>query len=126
MHTEHPPHLARVATLPCETLVSAKQAKNDKLVRKIIIIICSTRSTRMAKHVDASPRRVWAMTRNGGNGVNGRVSYVSQRLLSNHDLVNEFFLQQSELRVNIILLQFGPCVRLYHIVVERPMLPAMN
>ena len=45
----------------------------------------------MAKHVDASPRKVWAMTRNGGNGVNGRVSYVSQGLLSNHDLVNEFF-----------------------------------
>jgi len=79
----------------------------------------------MAKHVDASPRQVWAMTRNGGNGVNGRVSYVSQGLLSNHDLVNEF-LQQSELRVIIILLQFGPCVRLYHIVVERPMLPAIN
>ena len=26
-----PPHLAHVATLPCETLVSAKQANNDKL-----------------------------------------------------------------------------------------------
>jgi len=25
------PHLAHVATLPCETLVSAKQATNDKL-----------------------------------------------------------------------------------------------
>jgi len=26
-----PPHLAYVATLPCETLISAKQALNDKL-----------------------------------------------------------------------------------------------
>ena len=26
-----PPHLAYVATLPCETLMSAKQANNDKL-----------------------------------------------------------------------------------------------
>jgi len=26
-----PPHLAYVATLPCETLLSAKQAINDKL-----------------------------------------------------------------------------------------------
>jgi len=26
-----PPHLAFVATLPCETLMSAKQATNDKL-----------------------------------------------------------------------------------------------
>jgi len=26
-----PPHLAHVATLPCETLMSAKQAVNDKL-----------------------------------------------------------------------------------------------
>ena len=26
-----PPHLAYVATLPCETLMSAKQAFNDKL-----------------------------------------------------------------------------------------------
>ena len=26
-----PPHLAYVATLPCETLISAKQAINDKL-----------------------------------------------------------------------------------------------
>ena len=26
-----PPHLAYVATLPCETLMSAKQAINDKL-----------------------------------------------------------------------------------------------
>jgi len=26
-----PPHLACVATLPCETLMSAKQALNDKL-----------------------------------------------------------------------------------------------
>jgi len=26
-----PPHLAYVATLPCETLMSAKQAMNDKL-----------------------------------------------------------------------------------------------
>jgi len=26
-----PPHLVYVATLPCETLVSAKQANNDKL-----------------------------------------------------------------------------------------------
>jgi len=26
-----PPHLAYVATLPCETLMSAKQAVNDKI-----------------------------------------------------------------------------------------------
>ena len=31
MHTKNPSHLARVATLPCETLMSAKQALNDKL-----------------------------------------------------------------------------------------------
>jgi len=29
--SEIPPHLAYVATLPCETLTSAKQAINDKL-----------------------------------------------------------------------------------------------
>ena len=28
---KNPPHLASVATLPCETLMSAKQAINDKL-----------------------------------------------------------------------------------------------
>ena len=31
MHIKNPPHLAYVATLPCETLMSAKQAINDKL-----------------------------------------------------------------------------------------------
>jgi len=31
MHTKIPLHLAYVATLPCETLMSAKQAINDKL-----------------------------------------------------------------------------------------------
>ena len=30
-----PPHLAYVATLPCETLMSAKQAINDKLQRSV-------------------------------------------------------------------------------------------
>jgi len=30
-----PPHLAYVATLPCETLISAKQAINDKLQSSI-------------------------------------------------------------------------------------------
>ena len=29
-----PPHLAHVATLPCETLMSAKQAINEKLQAK--------------------------------------------------------------------------------------------
>jgi len=31
MDIRNPPHLAHVATLPCETLTSAKQAFNDKL-----------------------------------------------------------------------------------------------
>jgi len=31
MDSKIPPHLAHVATLPCETLMSAKQAINDKL-----------------------------------------------------------------------------------------------
>jgi len=31
MYIKIPPHLAYVATLPCETLMSAKQAINDKL-----------------------------------------------------------------------------------------------
>ena len=31
MDKKIPPHLAYVATLPCETLMSAKQAINDKL-----------------------------------------------------------------------------------------------
>jgi len=31
MHIKIPLHLAYVATLPCETLMSAKQAVNDKL-----------------------------------------------------------------------------------------------
>ena len=31
MHINIPPQLAYVATLPCETLMSAKQATNDKL-----------------------------------------------------------------------------------------------
>jgi len=31
MHIKIPPHIAYVATLPCETLMLAKQAINDKL-----------------------------------------------------------------------------------------------
>ena len=31
MDIKIPPHFAHVATLPCETLMSAKQAVNDKL-----------------------------------------------------------------------------------------------
>jgi len=31
-----PPHLAYVATLPCETLMSAKQAINDKSLGNIV------------------------------------------------------------------------------------------
>jgi len=31
MHIKIPPHLAYVASLPCETLMSAKQAITDKL-----------------------------------------------------------------------------------------------
>ena len=31
MITKNPPHLAYVATLPCETFIAAKQAINDKL-----------------------------------------------------------------------------------------------
>jgi len=30
-----PPHLAYVATLPCETLMSAKQALNEKLQGRV-------------------------------------------------------------------------------------------
>ena len=30
-----PPHLVYVATLPCETLILAKQAINDKLQRSV-------------------------------------------------------------------------------------------
>jgi len=60
------------------------------LAEKINHIICSIRSTRMAKLLDASPKEVSAVARNGGNGGSGCVSYVSQRLLSNPDLVNHF------------------------------------
>ena len=31
MHIKIPPHLANFVTLPCETLMSAKQAINEKL-----------------------------------------------------------------------------------------------
>jgi len=34
-----PPHLACVATLPCETLVSAKQAINDKLQGSVAVYL---------------------------------------------------------------------------------------
>jgi len=34
-----PPHLAYVATLPCETLMSAKQAVNDKLQGSVAIYL---------------------------------------------------------------------------------------
>jgi len=34
------PHLAYVATLPCETLVSAKQALNDKLQGNVAYFWC--------------------------------------------------------------------------------------
>jgi len=33
-----PPHVACVATLPCETLLSAKQAINDKLQGTVAIL----------------------------------------------------------------------------------------
>ena len=45
----------------------------------------------MANLADASPRDLWAAARNGGNGCNRSGSYVTQRLLSNPDLVNELF-----------------------------------
>jgi len=32
-----PPHLAYVATLPCETLISAKQPINDKLQGSVAV-----------------------------------------------------------------------------------------
>ena len=35
MVIKHPPHLAYVATLPCETLMSTKQAINDKLQNSV-------------------------------------------------------------------------------------------
>jgi len=39
-----PPHLAYVATLPCETLMSAKQAINDKLQGNVATYLrCGTR-----------------------------------------------------------------------------------
>ena len=34
-----PPHLAYVATLPCETLMSAKQAVSDKLQGSVAIYL---------------------------------------------------------------------------------------
>ena len=47
MHIKIPTALAYVATLPCETLMSAKQATNDKLqgsiatyARAVGILIC--------------------------------------------------------------------------------------
>jgi len=45
----------------------------------------------MANLADASPKELWAAARNGGDGCNRPGSYVTQRLLSNPDLVNEFF-----------------------------------
>jgi len=56
------------------------------LAEKINDIICVNRSNRMAKLTEASPKELWAAARNGGNGSG---SHVSQRLLSNPDLVNE-------------------------------------
>ena len=61
------------------------------LAEKINHIICVNRSNRMANLADASPKDLWAAAKNGGNVRNGFGSYVSQRLLSNPDLVNEFF-----------------------------------
>ena len=40
---EIPPHLAYVATLPCETLMSAKQAINDKLRGVVGVLITKLR-----------------------------------------------------------------------------------
>jgi len=34
-----PPHLVYVATLPCETLMSAKQAINDKLQDSVAVYL---------------------------------------------------------------------------------------
>jgi len=45
----------------------------------------------MANLADANPKDLWAAAKNGGNVRNGFGSYVSQRLLSNPDLVNAFF-----------------------------------
>ena len=58
----------------------------------IINIICVNRSNRLAELADASPKDVWAAVRNGGgNGSNVAGSYITQRLLSNTDPVNDFF-----------------------------------
>jgi len=38
MDTKNPIHLTYVATLPCETLMLAKQAINDKLQASVVFI----------------------------------------------------------------------------------------
>ena len=39
MHIKIPPYLAYVATLPCEILVSAKQAINDRLQGSVVVYL---------------------------------------------------------------------------------------
>jgi len=40
MHLKIPPHLAYVATLPCETLMSAKQAIDKKFQGSVTVAAC--------------------------------------------------------------------------------------
>ena len=80
-----------VKSLLCKRSKLCKQGRIEEanaLAEKINHIICVNRSNRMANLGDASPKDLWAAARNGGNVRNGFGSYVSQRLLSNPDLVN--------------------------------------
>jgi len=40
MHLKIPPHLAYVATVPCERLMSAKQAIDEKLQGSVTVAAC--------------------------------------------------------------------------------------
>jgi len=69
----------------------------------------------MAKLVDASPKEIRTMARNGSNGGNSCVSHVSQRLPSNPDLINEFFFAAISTtsdynRVNVFFIKYDVLV----------------
>ena len=73
---------------PLMLLLNATSLRKPNALQHTICVNCSNR---MANLADASPKNLWAAARNDGNGSKRSGSYVTQRLLSNPDLVNEFF-----------------------------------
>jgi len=51
MDTKNPIHLTYVATLPCETLMLAKQAINDKLQASVVFIQIIVKKLNSLKHL---------------------------------------------------------------------------